>query len=160
MGGFGSMEYAQRYNAEGLSDLRFAAVAPLSGAFIDTDRPGVPENLRDTPIWMVHGDNDGVVNPDNSRGTYRVLAGLEPLDSINFTENLLGGPTAIAGNTRYTEIPERGHSEWSTIYTSNTFYDWMFAQSTAIPEPSTLLLAGVSSAFLILRRKRHSPDFA
>ncbi len=160
MGGFGSLEYAQSYNAEGRGDLRFAAVAPFSGASLNTSRPGVPEKLLDTPIWLVHGSTDTTVHPDASRDTFRILAGLEPSEPILFTENHLGHPTAIAGKTRYTEIPGRGHGGWFHNYGDNTFYDWMFAQSTAIPEPSTLLLAVISSVPLLLRRKNHFPHFS
>jgi len=155
MGGFGSMEYAQRYNAEGLSDLRFAAVAPLSGAFIDTSRPGVPENLSDTPTWLIHGSNDGSVSVETSRRTFRVLAGLEPTDPIPFSDTVIfqRNLTAIVGNTRYTELAARGHNIWAPIYRDNIFYDWMFAQSTVVPEPSTLMLAMLSGVALLYRRK-------
>ncbi len=141
-GGFGSMEYVQRFNGEMLGDLRFAAVAPLSGSFIDTSREGVPENLQETPIWLIHGRRDFVVGANSSRITFRALAGLESSDPIPFTENLFGGPTAIAGNTRYSEVTGGGHSNvWAPVYNNPLFYDWMFAQSRAIPEPSTLVLA-------------------
>ncbi|MEM8946902.1 MAG: alpha/beta hydrolase-fold protein [Planctomycetota bacterium] len=155
MGGFGSMEYVQRYNAEGVSPLKFAAVAPLSGAFIDTSRPGVPESLRDTPIWLAHGSSDTVVSANTSRNTYRILTG-QALDApITFTDTLLGGPTALSGNTRYTELTGRGHNIWSPIYTDDTFYDWMFAQSIAVPEPHTALLALTAmGGWLACRRPR------
>ena len=154
MGGFGSMEYAQYYNGEGLSDFRFAAVAPLSGAFIDTRLPGVPEGLADTAFWLAHGSSDGAVNVNTSRETFRVLAGLDPTADIPFDETLLRGPTAIVDNVRYTELPRQGHVIWSPIYNSNTFYDWMFAQSRAVPEPHSLLLAVGAAAICLLQRRR------
>lgn len=157
MGGFGSMEYVQRYNAEGLSDLDFAAVAPLSGAFIDTSRDGVPEALFETPIWLAHGSSDGIVSVNTSRDTYRVLAGLSPDAPIPFTETLLGGPTAIAGNVRYTELTRAGHNIWSPLYSNNTLYDWMFAQSTAVPEPSTWLLAVLAGLVILLQTRNPPP---
>ena len=155
MGGFGSMEYVQRYNAEELSDLRFAAVAPLSGSFISTGRPGVPEGLLDTPIWLLHGDRDVTVDVESARHTFRVLAGLEPTDPIPFDNavTFLRNRTAIVGNARYTELAGKGHNIRAPVYRDNIFYDWMFAQSIAVPEPSTLLLAAISGVALLFRRR-------
>lgn len=157
MGGFGSMEYAQRYNAEGESDLDFAAVAPLSGAFIDTGRPGVPEGLLATPVWLAHGSSDNVVSAETSRNTFRVLAGLNAQDPIPFGPERLGGPTAVVNNVRYTEIVNGGHGIWSPIYNNNELYDWMFAQSLVIPEPGSMTLVVGACWASSARRRRQNP---
>lgn len=154
MGGFGSMEYLQRYNGEEISDLKFAAAAPLSGASISTSREGVPEKIREIPIWLAHGSNDGAVNVSTSKNTFSVLADLDSPSEISFSETLLGGPTAIVGNLRYTELVGSGHNIWSPIYKNEEFYDWMFAQSLAVPEPSTALLGIILGVSLGLNRKQ------
>ncbi|MEM9659554.1 MAG: hypothetical protein AAF961_14435, partial [Planctomycetota bacterium] len=150
MGGFGAMRYAQLYNAEGRCDFRFAAFAPLSGAFLETSLPNVPEGLLETPIWMVHGDLDTAVDVESSRSVYRTLAGLGPTDDIEFTETYFRRPTAISNEVRYTEFTGGGHVIWSPIYTRTELYDWMFQQSV-IPEPNGITLATLALCGALLR---------
>jgi hypothetical protein len=131
MGGFGTTEYLQYYNVYHPGAYTFAAAAALSGANVHSD---AAEALVGTPLWMIHGDSDGTVSVEYSRDSYRLIAGLGPSDPIPFGPSMMGGPTAIDDELRYTEIPGLGHSGWSTMYSNNQLYDWMFVQTS---EPLT-----------------------
>ena len=61
---------------------------------------------------------------------------------------------AIIGNVRYTELVGQGHGIWSPIYNSATLYDWMFAQSLSVLEPSSVILVALSRLFLFGQRNR------
>ena len=135
MGGFGTMRYLYHYHLTQPGDLRFAAAAPVAGAFLINDPPDVRQ-LQDTPLWLAHGDLDPVVSPNNSRETFKAIADTH---WIFLTEQLAGGPTAVIGNTRYTEYPRVGHNSWTRFYNSDDYFDWMFSQSlTEIPPPTIL----------------------
>jgi predicted peptidase len=65
--------------------------------------------LKDTPIWIFHGDADTVVPVEDSR---RVVAALK----------------ATGANVRYSELPGVGHNSWEAAYGSREVGDWLFAQ--------------------------------
>lgn len=159
MGGFGSIDYLYNYaNAEPGYDFEFAAVAPLAaGSPYLGDLSGT-HPFRDTPIWLFHGDNDGTVDVEFSRDAYRSFAGLSLNDPIPLLEPTdIGYPTAISGNVRYSEIPNGGHVDWvDSAYTRPAFYDWMFAQSLGVPEPSGLLLWVLGAMLLSVPTRRPS----
>jgi predicted peptidase len=119
MGGNGVWYLAYRFPD------RFAAVAPVCGWFVPTDKlptsePVVPsddgppveaiaQRLRATPIWIFHGDDDPVVEPSDSRA---IAAALQRL----------GAPV------RYTEIPGAGHNAWDPAYGSPALPAWLLSQ--------------------------------
>lgn len=155
MGGYGTMTFLQEFHYEGLSDIRFAAVAPSAGAWY-IDDPAVREAIGDTPIWLSHNDGDPTVDVNDSRSTFRFLAGLGPTDPIPFEAGPRGfaAPTAIVDNVRYTEFSANVHDAWSAMWGNSIFYDWMFSQSLLVPEPTSAALAICGWCALGLSRAR------
>jgi hypothetical protein len=60
----------------------------------------------------------------------------------------------------YVEPPTGGHVIWFETYTDPAMYDWLFAHTLAVPEPSgavTMTLAGLLSwPFMWRRRAKNS----
>lgn len=161
MGGFGTMEYLHSFNHENPSVFEFAAAAPLSGAFAE---PLAVSTLVEIPVWMAHGTIDNIVNIGTSRGTFRIIQGLSTGDPIIYNEQLLGGPTAVLGNTRLTEIVGGGHAIWSPVYADNDLYDWMFAQALEVPDvdfndDDVLDCADIDSLMAEIDSGANEPDF-
>ena len=162
MGGFGTMHYLHIFNGINPQVIRFAAAAPAAGSFIEES---LAPALRETPIWLVHGDRDLTVDVSLSRETFNVLAGFDRDAVIDFPADSIGagGPMAISGNVRYTEYRGVGHDSWSRFYRSQDLYEWMFAQSlgTPIPEPGSACLLALAVPFTWLTLGRHiSVSFA
>jgi predicted peptidase len=119
MGGNGTWYLAYRH-AE-----RFAAVVPICGwvgAFsrLRESTPVVPpedgepfaalaRRLRGVPIWIFHGEVDGVVPVDESRKAAAALRG-------------------AGADVRYTELLGIDHDSWDAAYASREFTTWLFAQ--------------------------------
>ena len=115
MGGNGSWYLGYHY-----AD-RFAAVAPIcawvgTSEFLPPTIPDVPDpyaavaaRLGGTPVWIFHGEADGVVPVDESRAMFRALQDA-------------GGPV------KYSELPGTGHNAWDAAYASPSFATWLFEQ--------------------------------
>ncbi len=115
MGGNGSWYLSYHYGE------RFAAVAPICGwvgsfgrlgAFVpDTDEPhaAVAARIGATPVWIFHGETDGVVPVAESRAMAEALRD-------------------AGGVVTYSEIPGTGHNSWDAAYASPGFAEWLFAQ--------------------------------
>ena len=101
---------------------RFAAFAPVSAMLYDrgilgaaTEQPVGSANavtaarLRTLPMWVFHGTNDAFVNISIPRAMIQAFRS--------------AGATAL----QYTEI-QGGSHDCGTAYSSQAFYDWMFAQ--------------------------------
>lgn len=100
---------------------RYAAVVPVATHPIVNRADGVsrlPDHeadaalaraLRATPVWLVHGANDGAVPVDRTR---RLLAALR----------------AAGVRVSYTEYPDGGHEIWDRAYRSPELWRWLFAQ--------------------------------
>lgn len=117
MGGNGSWYVAYRH-AE-----KFAAVVPICGWVAGRD--GAPdwieagdaaealakvaERLRDMPMWVFHGEVDGVVPVAGSRSIVQALR-------------------ERSSDVRYTEIPGTGHNAWDPAYRSPALVEWLFEQ--------------------------------
>jgi len=100
MGGFGSFDLSCRHPEW------FAAVAPICGA-ADPAKVAV---LKDTPVWVAHGDADKAVPVERSRSAVKALrdAGGRPI---------------------YVEMPGVGHNSWTPSYEDNDgLVPWMFRQ--------------------------------
>jgi predicted esterase len=137
MGGFGTWDYIADYPH------KFAAAAPLSGG----GDPSTASLIRDIPIWAYHGVADTTV-------------------PVTYTDEMFDAVEAAGGNMEYTRVDGVGHSGWETFYDGSTYknsrgqtvYQWMFAQSLPVPEPSSIYLAatGIFLAFSFFLRRRLS----
>jgi hypothetical protein len=56
----------------------------------------------------------------------------------------------------YYELATGGHGIWPAVYSAPFVYDWLFAHSTAVPEPSSLapLLLAAITLFSTLASRR------
>lgn len=120
MGGNGTWYLAYRYPS------RFAALVPICG-FVTPFREGwrgftpvVPADsgapfdalarqLRRVPTWIVHGEVDDVVPPEQSRQAAAALK-------------------AAGAPVQYLEVPGTGHNAWDAAYGSPSLVQWLFAQ--------------------------------
>ncbi len=105
MGGQG-VWYLGAENAE-----RFAAVAPICGR--TPPAAGYPAKvcaLRETPVWVFHGDKDDLV-------------------PIQESERMVTALKSCGGDVQFTIFPGVGHNSWDLAYNDPALYDW-FLQHT------------------------------
>ena len=98
MGGYASYAWASQ-NPE-----RFAAIAPISGAWDPEDAC----KLKTMPIWAFHGAKDDVVGPDGDKAM---------VDAIK----------ACGGEVTYTVYPDVGHWAWDPAYADPQLYTWLLS---------------------------------
>jgi len=103
LGATGCWDYAAAFPQ------KVAAMVPMSGpADISTAC-----TIKDIPIWAIHGDNDGLVDPfANST--------VDMVDSINNCSGLY--------QARFDLIPARGHDIWNDVYPETmglSIFDWL-----------------------------------
>jgi len=65
--------------------------------------------LRNTPVWIFHGEKDTVVDPQLSKDMYDALKSVE-------------------ADVQLTLYPEAGHDSWTATYNNPEFYEWMLKQ--------------------------------
>lgn len=99
MGGYGTWDALQRHPE------LWAAAAPICGG----GDPNGATAMKDTPIWVFHGDQDGAVKVKRSR---------DMVDALK----------AAGGSPKYTEYPGVGHDSWTATYKNPEFYAWLFGQ--------------------------------
>ena len=99
MGGQGAW-YLAAYMPE-----RFAAVVPVCGR----SNPGAAERLKDMPIRVFHGADDGVV-------------------PLNESEKMINALQAAGSQAELTVFPGVGHDSWTPAYRDPELYSWLFAQ--------------------------------
>lgn len=121
MGGYGSYHLALAHPG------RFAALVVVCGGLLQhptttavqqsplTRQASDPYTftahaLRDRPIWIFHGDADGVIPVEESR---RMAAELK----------------AEGADVRYTEYAGVGHNAWDRAYGDEAMWKWLLAQS-------------------------------
>jgi len=97
-GGFGTWEYAVTYPN------RFAAVVPISARDV-----AAVERLRNTPVWIFHGDLDDGVPWQGAQFMYHRLRNVS--DKVQFT--------------LYSNV---GHWAWQPAYHSEDLWQWIFSQ--------------------------------
>lgn len=87
---------------------RFAAVAPVSGAWAAEDAC----RLKDMPIWAFHGAQDHTV-------------------AIAPDEAVIAAINACGGHARITIDPQGDHDDayWSAVYGNPELYDWLLSQT-------------------------------
>lgn len=103
LGGFGAWEYALRYPQ------RFAAVAPIAGGYHAnaTKAPANICDLKDTPIWAFHGDQDGAV-------------------PYTDTQVLVDALKACGSAVKFTLYPGGSHSDaYNLAYADPELYAWL-----------------------------------
>jgi predicted peptidase len=81
---------------------RFAAIAPVSGAFDPDDAC----KLKSVPIWAFHGATDDVVKTADDQAM---------VDAIK----------ACGGDIRFTVYPDVGHWAWDPAYADPKLYEWL-----------------------------------
>ena len=96
----------------------FAAAVPICG-YGDTDRASV---MVSQPIWAFHAADD-------------------PTVSVAYTREMVNAVRDAGGHPLYTEYATGGHGIWSTVYNTQSMYNWMFSQSIVVPEPASSILA-------------------
>lgn len=129
MGGQGTWDMMIKYNAyTGTQGRIFAAGLPFAGASYYNDafpndnsfRPnaGVVQNLKNVPIWAIHGNTDPIIFPF-------------------WDEGMFAASQAIGGIYKYTELVAT-HDVWDPAVIINwsgyqdniALYDWFFAQNS------------------------------
>jgi predicted peptidase len=101
MGGAGSWRLATAHPK------RFAAVVPICGRGDVKDAP----TLKDIPIWVFVGDQDGVFK-----------------DNVALTEAIR---QAGSKSIRLTTLENVGHNSWSAAYATPDLYSWLDKQSAS-----------------------------
>ena len=134
-GGGGAWNMLNRY------EHRFAAAVPVSGVSPAADFQAA--NLIGSPIWAIHARDDSVVPITTSRNIISEIlsAAEEPLpmypplgDLSNFN---FSNPNL---DLAYNELGVAGHNIWFGVSRIPKVYEWLFAHSLAVPEPSAITL--------------------
>lgn len=93
-----------------------AAIAVCGGGL-----PSTANILKETPLWIFHGDADPIISVEQSRNIYNAI--------------LLAGGTKV----RYTEYPNVGHDSWINAWNESTILNWLLVQrknhNLCIPKP-------------------------
>jgi poly(3-hydroxybutyrate) depolymerase len=113
MGGFGVFSVLSKEPG------KFAAGYAICGGSSET----AANKLRNTPLWIFHGDADDVVGVQYSRQIYHEI-------------KKEGGQVV-----RYTEYPGVKHNSWENVAREKTLHRWLLAQATG---KTTKSPAGVS----------------
>jgi predicted peptidase len=115
MGGFGV------FNLLAKEPGMFAAAFAVCGG----GSPSTANVLKETPLWIFHGDSDPTISVEQSRNLFNAI--------IN-----AGGK-----KVRYTEYPGVGHDSWINAWKEPTLLNWLLAQKknkkAHFPKPITNL---------------------
>lgn len=86
---------------------KFAAVAPICGAFRSPEGPkAMAEKLKGLPIWVFHGAKDNVV-------------------PIARSEEMVNALKDLGADVKFTVYPEAEHDSWTETYDNPEFYEWL-----------------------------------
>jgi predicted peptidase len=114
MGAYGAWALALRFPE------RFAAMVPVAGGcdFRDNSIPADMCNLKDLPVWVLHGAQDGTIAPRES-------------------ENAVNALRACGGNVQFTLYPNADHTGACELaYADCALYDWLFSRLRKSSETS------------------------
>ena len=100
MGGFGSWDALQRWPE------KFAAAIPICGG----GDPANAEAMKDIPIYIFHGLQDGIVMPSRSIQMYDALQNVGNNEVILIT------------------YPELGHGCWDEALCTSGLFGWLFGK--------------------------------
>ena len=96
MGGYGTWQLAMSMPE------KFAAIVPICGGGMYWNAG----RLIDLPIWAFHGENDSVVNKEES---------IKMVEAVNKS----------GGNAKLTIYPETQHDAWSKTYANWKVFEWL-----------------------------------
>jgi predicted peptidase len=102
MGGFGTWGLASA------TPKRFAAIAPLCGGgnFLSAYQ------LKDVPIWAIHGDMDTAV-------------------PIAMSQAMVDAVHRVGGDVTFTVVHGGGHDIWTDVYKASAIYEWLLRHRRA-----------------------------
>ena len=100
MGGYGVWDAIQRRRK------KFAAAIPICGG----GDSSMCSTLSSIPIWSWHGSNDLDISVQRSRDMHN-------------------GILNAGGNSKYTEVKERGHDVWLDVWEEKLVWTWLFSKS-------------------------------
>lgn len=177
LGSYGTWTMLSRY------DGRFAAAIPLSGGIAASDF--VASRLVDTPIFAIHSRDDPTTSVGATRSILNgiLTAAHEPLPTYlaaNNPSTFVLSNSTIPYHTDFRKFIHDGENSVDFLVTnpkldllyyepqlgghitlgafnSPLLYDWMFAHSLAVPEPSgltVLLICCVAATMLRCRKSR------
>jgi predicted peptidase len=149
-GGGGTWNMLNRYPT------RFAAGVPICGVAPASDF--VASRLVDQAIAAFHARNDPTVSVTTSRNVLNSIlnAAHETLPTYPSIRDVTTTFVYDAPNhdLNYVEFPTGGHGIWPMVYANPGLYDWLFAHTLAVPEPSGLVLSAAMVAILAPARRR------
>ena len=100
MGGFGVWDALQRWPE------KFAAAIPICGG----GDPAYADRMKDIPVYIFHGLQDGIVMPSRSIQMYDALRDAGNNEAVLVT------------------YPELGHSCWDEAFSTAGLFEWMFGK--------------------------------
>ena len=100
IGGMGTFELVHR-NPE-----LFAAAFPVCGGA----HPEIAEEIKNTPLWIFHGDSDSVVPSELSQEMYKALKTLN-------------------ADVKISIYPNVGHDSWTNAFAEPDLLKWLFSKS-------------------------------
>ncbi|MBN1415337.1 MAG: dienelactone hydrolase family protein [Bacteroidales bacterium] len=124
MGGFGTFYVLARYPG------MFASAYAVCGG----GNPVTASLLKDTPLWIFHGEIDPVVPVSQSRNIYAAI--------------LKAGGTLV----RYSEYPGFAHNSWENAGREKTLDPWLFAQQLGSvhgsPDSAILFICSINESHM------------
>jgi predicted peptidase len=151
MGGGGTWNMLHRFGDRFAAGVPICAVSPAAGF--------QSSNQIDAAIWAFHARNDTVVSYNASRTVINgiLTAAKEPLPtypSVRSTADFHFDSADL--DLHYTEYGLGGHGIWGRVFSTPAMYDWLFAHTTAVPEPSALAGAVLASlSVVVFHRSGH-----
>jgi predicted peptidase len=152
-GGGGAWDMMSRHSN------RFAAGVPIEALYPNSFEPA---KLVHESIWDFQSRNDGgVFTVDNSRSLINSILIAAVLPRPTYPDPIFDPPLDFAFSStspdlRYTEYASGGHAIWPRVYSTAAMYDWLFSHVLPVPEPGSLLLAGVAFVGLSAARRGSS----
>jgi predicted peptidase len=147
LGGAGTWNMLSRYST------RFSAGVPVMA-----DNPAgdfVPADLINQSIMAFHARDDQSVSVSITRNVIsNILAAahkdLPVFPSLNSTADF--GFAANGLDLYYVEPATGGHAIWRDVSNIPKLYDWMFAHTIKVPEPTAGILAMAACCIIVVRR--------